>query len=211
MARLTPENSDLAQEILARYPRKKSALIPLLHLAQEQDGYVSDDAMEHIGELVDCTPAEVYGTCTFYEMFKRRPVGKYLVNICHGISCHVMGADQLVAHAEQNLGMQAGSTTDDGLFTLEEAECQAACTEAPCLQVNYRYRYKVSAEDFDRLITDLRAGRFDDEIPPHGTLARPGHRQHIPADRAVGPADPARNVVPVWIARHEQADAEASK
>ena len=87
MARLHRANVGLAREIIGRYPRPKSALIPLLHLAQEQDGYVTDDAMAHIAELVGFTPAEVLGTCSFYEMFKREPVGRYLVNICSNISC----------------------------------------------------------------------------------------------------------------------------
>jgi NADH-quinone oxidoreductase subunit E len=206
--RLTPENTELAKEIIGRYPRPKSALIPLLHLAQEQDGYVADDAMEHLAELVGVTPAEVIGTCSFYEMFKREPVGHYLVNICHGIACHIMGADELIAHAEEKLGVKAGGTTPDGKITLEHAECQAACTEAPCLQVNYRFGYKVSFDDFDQLVDDLRAGKLDDQIPPHGTLARREFRQHIPADRAAGNAMPDQNIVPAWIAR--TADAEGA-
>jgi NADH-quinone oxidoreductase subunit E len=206
VARLTPDNTELAKEIIGRYPRPKSALIPLLHLAQEQDGYVADDAMEHLAELVGVTPAEVLGTCTFYEMFKREPVGTYLVNICHGIACHIVGADELIAHAEQKLGVRAGGTTADGKITLEHAECQAACTEAPCLQVNYRFAYKVNFDDFDQLVDDLRAGKHDGQIPPHGTLARREFRQHIPADRAAGNADPDQNVVPAWIARTEGAD-----
>ena len=91
-------------------------------------------------------------------------------------------------HAEDVLGIKAGSTTPDGMFTLQHAECQAACTEAPTLQVNYRHRYRVTNADFDQLVDDLRAGRLDNEIPPHGTLAR--NRQHIPADKAVGAVSP---------------------
>jgi NADH-quinone oxidoreductase subunit E len=197
MARLTPENEALAGRIIARYPRPKSALIPLLHLAQEQDGYVADDAMEHLAELVGITPAEVLGTCSFYEMFKREPVGKYLVNVCTNISCVLLGADELLAHAEQRLGVTAGETTADGTFTLEGVECIAACTEAPCLQVNYRYRYRVTADGFDGLMDDLAAGRLDDEIPPHGTVAR--IRQVIPADRAAGAVSPDDGTAPVWM------------
>ena len=197
MSRLTATNVALAAEIIGRYPRPKSALIPLLHLAQEQDGYVTDDAMEHIAELVGVTPAEVLGTCSFYEMFKLEPVGTYLVNVCTNISCLLMGGEELLDHAEQTLGIKAGSTTADGLFTLEDVECIAACTEAPCLQVNYRYRHRVTNDDFDQLVDDLRAGRLGDEVPPHGTLARV--RQTIPADRAAGPADPATRAEPVWI------------
>ena len=144
MARFTAENTILAREIIARYPRAKSALIPLLHLAQEQDGYVADDAMEHIAELIGVTPAEVLGTCSFYEMFKREPVGEYLVNVCTNIACMLLGGEELLHHLEERLGITSGSTTADGRFTIEDVECIAACTEAPCLQVNYRYFYKVT-------------------------------------------------------------------
>jgi NADH-quinone oxidoreductase subunit E len=184
MARLSAENTITAKEIIGRYPRPKSALIPLLHLAQEQDGYVAEDAMAHIAELIGVTPAEVLGTCSFYEMFKREPVGEYLVNVCTNISCMLLGGEELLHHLEDRLGIKSGSTTPDGTFTVEDVECIAACTEAPCLQVNYRFRYRVSNGDFDQLIDDLRAGRLDDEVPPHGTLARV--RQRVPADRWAG-------------------------
>jgi NADH-quinone oxidoreductase subunit E len=206
MARLNDANVALAKEIIGRYPKARSATIPLLHLAQEQDGYITNDAMAHIGELVGATSAEVYGTCTFYEMFKMEPVGKYVINICGTMSCALMGAEELIHHAEHRLGIKAGSTTPDGLITLEHAECQAACTEAPCAQVNYRYRYRMTTADMDNLIDDLQAGKLTDEIPPHGTVARV--RQHIPADRAVG-AVPPENVTtpPIWM----PAPAEATK
>jgi NADH-quinone oxidoreductase subunit E len=211
VSRLTPDNIELAKEIIGRYPRPKSALIPLLHLAQEQEGWISDEAMVHLAELVGVTPAEVLGTCTFYEMFKREPVGRYLVNICQGVSCHIMGAEDLISHAEDALGVKAGGTTADGTITLERAECQAACTEAPCLQVNYRYRYRVTDADFDALVEQLRAGSLTDEIPPHGTLARAPYRQHIPADKAVGPALVEDKTEPVWTKRfREAAEAEAA-
>jgi NADH-quinone oxidoreductase subunit E len=203
MPRFSEANLATAREIIARYPRPKSATIPLLHLAQEQDGWVTDDAMAHIAELTGTTPVEVLGTCSFYEMFKREPVGRYLVNICTNISCQIMGGEELLHHAEETLGIKAGSTTPDGLFTIEDVECIAACTEAPCLQVNYRYFHKISNEEFDGVIDDLRAGRRTEEIPPHGTLAR--IRQHIPADRAAGVADPAGVPEPVWLAAHTDA------
>ncbi len=159
MSRLTDANVEVAHEIIARYPKPKSALLPLLHLAQEQDGWVSDDAMTHLAELVGVTPAEVRGTCTFYEMFKLHPVGTYMINVCTNISCQLLGGEELLHHAEEALGIRAGGTTDDGLFTLEDVECIAACTEAPCLQVNYRYGYRLSNDDFDRIVAELRAGR----------------------------------------------------
>jgi NADH-quinone oxidoreductase subunit E len=198
MSRLSDANVALARDIIARYPRRKSALIPMLHLSQEQNGYVTEEARRHIAELLDVTPAEVYGTATFYEMFRFQPTGRYLINICGTMSCALMGASELTHHAEDVLGIRAGSTTPDGMFTLQHAECQAACTEAPTLQINYRHRYRVTNADFDQLVDDLRAGRLDNEIPPHGTLAR--NRQRIPADKAAG-AVPPEDVTtgPVWI------------
>ena len=198
MSFFTPDNSRLAIEIVGRYPKARSAMIPLLHLAQEQAGWVTNDAMIEIGELVDATPAEVQGTGTFYEMFKFHPVGKYVINVCATMSCQLLGADELMHHAEAKLGVTAGGTTPDGLFTLEHAECQAACTEAPTLQVNYRHQYRVTNESFDQLIDQLAAGELDDEIPPHGTLGRV--RQSIPADRSVGAVAP-QDVTgpPVWL------------
>ena len=207
MARLTPDNVVLAQEIIDRYPRPKSALIPLLHLAQEQDGHLTDEAMAHIGQLVGVTSAEVLGTASFYEMFKMEPVGRYVVNICTNISCQLLGGEELLEHAEHRLGIRPGQTTADGLFTIEDVECIAACTEAPCLQVNYRYFHKISNDEFDQLVDDLASGARDD-IPPHGTLAEV--RQHIPPERKAGSVVPEDRTVPVWIAAPaaaEEADA----
>ena len=197
MSRLNEANVMLAKEIIGRYPKARSATIPLLHLSQQQNGYITDDAIAHIAELVGATSAEVLGTCTFYEMFKMAPVGKYLVNICGTMSCQLLGADELMHHAEQTLGVKAGGTTSDGLFTLEHAECQAACTEAPNMQVNYRHCHRMTTTNFDKLIDDLRAGRLEGEIPAHGTLARV--RQQIPADKAAGVASPDAPVVPAWM------------
>ncbi len=197
MARFTAANEDLAREIIGRYPVPKSAVIPLCHLAQEQDGHLTEDGMAHVAELTGITPAEVLGTASFYEMFKRHACGTYVVNICTSISCHLMGGDELLHHAEERLGIKAGGTTDDGLFTLEGYECQAACTEAPAMQVNYRYFHEVTHEAFDCLVDDLTAGRLVDTVPEHGTLARA--RQQIPADRVVGPADPTTGAQPVWL------------
>ena len=197
MARLSEDNVRIALEIIGRYPRPRSATIPLLHLAQQQDGYVTNEAMAHIGELVGATSAEVLGTATFYEMFKFEPVGKYLINICGTMSCQLLGSDDLMHHAEHALGVKAGGTTADGVFTLEHAECQAACTEAPNVQVNYRHCHRMTTSAFDQLVDDLRAGRLDGEIPPHGTLARV--RQQIPADKAAGSASPDVPVAPAWL------------
>jgi len=118
-----------------------------------------------------------------------------------------MGGEQLLHHAEQSLGIKAGSTTPDGMFTIEDVECIAACTEAPCLQINYRYFHQLTDDGFDEVIADLRAGRRGDEIPPHGTLARV--RQRIPVDRAAGPSDPTGIPEPVWLSAPADAAPEA--
>ncbi len=207
MPRFSAENTILAKEIIGRYPLPKSALIPLLHLAQEQDGWVADDAMEHIAELVGVTPAEVMGTCTFYEMFKREPVGEYLVNVCTNISCMLLGGEELLHHLEERLGIRPGSTTSDGLFTLEDVECIAACTEAPCLTVNYRYFHKISHDEADSLLDDLKAGRRAHEVPKHGTLGRV--RQQISADARAGVAVPSECSTPVWLTTDAPEGADA--
>ncbi len=202
MARLNAESLTIAHDIIARYPRKKSAVIPLLHLAQEQDGYVTNDAMAHIAELTDVTAAEVIGTCTFYEMFKTHPVGKYVINVCTNISCQLNGGEELLEHLEETLEIRSGSTTADGLFTIEDYECLAACTEAPCMQVNYRYFHRISNDEVDGVIADLRAGKLADTIPGHGVLQRT--RQTIPADKLAGIAPPESVTdAPAWMARNE--------
>jgi NADH-quinone oxidoreductase subunit E len=207
MARFTAANEQLARSIVSRYPLPKSATIPLCHLAQEQDGHLTDDAMGHIAELVGCTAAEVLGTASFYEMFKRHETGTYCVNVCTNISCLLLGGEELLEHAEQKLGVRPGGTTADGMFTLEDVECIAACTEAPALQVNYRYFHQITTDEFDQLVDDLRAGKLADEIPPHGTLGKV--RQEIPADKVANITPPEQQTEPVWIARHRLA-AEAA-
>jgi NADH-quinone oxidoreductase subunit E len=202
MARLSPENVELALQIIARYPRPKSATIPLCHLAQEQDGYLADDAMAHVAELVGCTSAEVLGTASFYEMFKRHRTGKFCLNVCTNISCQLLGGEELLEHAERELGVRAGGTTADGMFTLEDVECIAACTEAPAVQVNYRYFHQLSAEDLTQLIAELRSGALDDVVPPHGTLGKV--RQDLAGDRIANITAPEDQGEPVWIARHRE-------
>jgi NADH-quinone oxidoreductase subunit E len=173
MARLSPENERRARQVIARYPRTRSALMLLLHLAQEQDGWLTEDAMTHVAELLELTPADVFGVASFYTMYKREPVGRYLVSVCTNISCLISGGAQLLEHAEETLGVRVGGTTPDGLFTLEEAECLAACGGAPCLQVNYRFFERVDPTAFDRLLDDLGSGRLSNELPQHGALLPP--------------------------------------
>ena len=207
MSYFTEENLRRAHETIGKYPRPKSAVIPLLHLAQEQNGWITNEAMTQIAELTGVTSAEVLGTGSFYEMFKFHPVGKYLINICTNISCQLLGAEELLHHAESSLGISDGETTEDGLFTLEDVECIAACTEAPCFTVNYRYFHRANEHVLDEVVANLRSGRSplgkgnqgdSGEIPPHGTLSR--IQQHIPSDRKAGIVPPEEsNNAPQWM------------
>lgn len=199
MPRLTPDNQRRARDLIALYPYSRSALIPILHILQEQDGYLTEDGMEHVGELLGLTGAEVRGTATFYDMFHLEPVGRYLVAVCTNIACMLQGAYRLLEHAEERLGVAAGGTSEDRMFTLEDAECLALCGNAPCVTVNWRFFGDVDLERFDALIDDLRAGRLADEVPPHGTLNRVPRTVGLPAARAGeatgGPGDAAGETV----------------
>jgi NADH-quinone oxidoreductase subunit E len=136
-------------------------------------------------------------------MFKFHPVGTYMINVCTNLACQLLGGEELLAHAEEALGIKAGGTTADGMFTIEDVECIAACTEAPCLQVNYRYKLRLTTDDLDQLIDDIRNGRATD-IPEHGTLGL--IRQHIPAGAGAGIVAPEQATErPVWLARNDAA------
>jgi NADH-quinone oxidoreductase subunit E len=172
VSHLDPDVRDRATRLLALYPHPRSALIPICHLAQEQDGWLRPEAVDDIAELVGVTTAEVLGTASFYDMLHTEPVGRYQVSVCTNIACMLRGAYELLDHAQQRLGIATGSTTADGLFTLEDAECLADCGRAPCLQVNHRFFGDVTDASFDQLVDDLAAGRLDDDVPHHGTLNR---------------------------------------
>jgi len=161
-----------ARQLIALYPQPRSALIPICHLAQEQDGWLTPEAMVDIAGLVGVTPTEVLGTASFYDMLHTEPVGRYVVAVCTNIACLLGGAAELLEHAEDSLGIGSGGTTPDRAVTLEEAECLADCDRAPCVQVNHRYVGAQTPETFDQLIADLRSGARDGDIPPHGTLIR---------------------------------------
>lgn len=182
MARLSPENVQRAKDLIALYPQPRSALIPVLHVAQEQNGWLTPDAMAHVAELLDLEAAEVYGTASFYDMLFTHPVGRYLVSVCTNLACMINGGYELLEHAEERLQVAPGGTTEDGMFTLEDVECIAYCGGAPCLAVNWRFFGPLTNGDFDRLVDDLRSGRLDEEVPPHGTLSRV--RRQAPAPPA---------------------------
>lgn len=201
MSALTPEVRARAEATVALYPQARSALIPLCHLAQEQDGWLRPEAMEEIAELCGVTAAEVRGTATFYDMLHTEPVGRYVIAICTNIACLMAGALELLDHAEQALGVGAGGTTTDGLFTLEEAECLADCDRTVCVQVNHRFVGGQSPESFDQLISDLRADRLAGSVPPHGTLVRVRRSVGLVAD----PGEVARERAAMRQAREARA------
>jgi NADH-quinone oxidoreductase E subunit len=194
------ETRQRAEELVALYPEQRSALIPLCHLAQEQDGWLRPEAMSEIGELCGVTAAEVKGTASFYDMLHTEPVGTYVVAVCTNIACLLGGALELLEHAESTLGVRAGGTTPDGVFTLHEAECLADCDKTVCVQVNHRYVGAQTPATFDALLDDLRAGRLAETVPPHGTLVRVRRSVGLQADRATIVAERA-NVAGAAAAR----------
>ena len=182
MTRFNAEFRQRATDVVALYPQPRSALIPLCHLAQEQHGWLEPDLIEEIAELCGVTAAEVRGTASFYDMLYTEPVGTYVVAVCTNIACLLDGALELLAHAENALGVRAGGTTPDGEFTLHEAECLADCDRTPCVQVNHRYVGAQTPESFDRLLEDLRSGALAETVPPHGTLVRVRRSTGLVAD-----------------------------
>ena len=147
----TEPTLDTAREIIARYPHPKSAVLPLLHLAQDQEGWISAEAIEQIAELLDLTPALVLGTCSFYTMFKREPVGKLLVSVCTNVSCLVNGGPDLLEHLARRY-------SDDDDVTVEEVECIAACDLAPVLQVNYEFHGPIRGAAAEDLVEEYKRG-----------------------------------------------------
>ena len=172
MSHLRPELRQRAEDLVALYPHARSATIPLCHLAQEQDGYLTEAALVEIAELTHTTPAEVRGTASFYDLLHLEPVGTYVVGVCTNIACLLAGGIELLEHAARSLGVPVGSTTPDGTFTLEECECLGDCDVAPCVQVNSRFVRTPSTEAIDALFVALRDGTRGSDVPAFGTLSR---------------------------------------
>jgi NADH-quinone oxidoreductase subunit E len=156
MFAFSTESEKRVAKIMAKYPFKKSALLPLLTLAQEQEGYVTSDAMVEIARRLDVSPAYVESVCSFYTMYFTKPVGKYVLKFCINISCHLNGCDDLLGYTENKLGIKAGETTADKMFTILKEECLAACTEAPVVQVNDKYYVNMNPQKVDQLIEKLK-------------------------------------------------------
>lgn len=156
---LSEELKTRITQLKERYPQSKSALLPALHLAQrEHDGWLSEEVMVEVAEVMGLPSAEVRSVVSFYTLFNRRPVGRYLVQVCTNISCSLLGAEHIVNHLERKLGIGAGETTPDGLFTLLEVECLGSCGTAPMMQVNDTYYEHLTVERVDLILSELAKG-----------------------------------------------------
>ena len=156
----TPERRAALDEILTRYPpdRKRSAVLAALYLVQDQAGYITGNGMRHIAPILDLTPAEVEDVASYYVMFYRAPVGKYVLQVCRTLSCALLGAERVTEALSEKLGIGVGETDASGMFTLLEFECLGACDRAPVVMVNNEHWHeRVGPEDAARLVDDIRS------------------------------------------------------
>ncbi len=155
MALLDTRREDIERH-LAKYPDRRSAVMPLLYIAQEEYGYITPAAMEEVAALLDLDVTHIKGVIGFYTMYYDTPKGKYLLQICTDLPCALRGAQEFSEHVCQRLGVEPGETTPDGLFTVENVMCLAACDKAPMMQVNFHYYENLDIDKVNRLIEDLR-------------------------------------------------------
>jgi len=159
MVKFSEDKLKKVDEIVARYPagKQKSAVIPVLHLAQEEfGGWLSVDAMDYVAGLLKLEPIEVYEVATFYSMLNTKPVGRFVFEVCQTGPCMVRGCDDIIAHIKQRLGIEVGETTPDGLFTLRTVECLGACGYAPMMQLGKYFREHLTPEKVDAIIKECR-------------------------------------------------------
>ncbi|TKB79577.1 MAG: NADH-quinone oxidoreductase subunit NuoE [Nitrospira sp.] len=142
--------------ILSRYPVRRSALLPLLYLAQEEDGYVTEAAMKEIAGLLRLTPSQVYETVTFYTMLNLKPVGRFHIQVCKSLMCALVGSDTVIGWLNTRVGVGPGETTADKLFTLSVVECLGACGTGPMMQINDEYYERLTEDKVDRILADLK-------------------------------------------------------
>jgi NADH-quinone oxidoreductase subunit E len=143
-------------QVIARYPVKRSAIVPLLMFGQDEMGYVSDELINEIARRVGVLPIEVIEDIGYYSMLHRKPIGKYNLQVCTNISCLLRGGEEILDHCAKRLGISHKQTTPDGLFSLEEVECLGACCGAPAMQVNYDYHENLTPEKIDRLLERIK-------------------------------------------------------
>ena len=167
---LSEQTRERARAIIARYPRSRSALLPMLHLVQAEEGYVTPAGVALCAEELGLTKAEVGAVVTFYTMYKRRPTGNYLVSVCTNIACQLRGGDEIFACVKERLGVGHNETTEDGCITLEHAECLAACDFAPVVTVNYEFYDNQTTESALGIVAALQAGVVP--VPVRGEMPR---------------------------------------
>ena len=214
---LTEATRTAAQDVIARYPKPRSALLPLLHLCQSDEGYVSPDGIALCAELLGLTKAEVAAVATFYTMYKRRPVGEYHVGVCTNTLCAVMGGDAIYASLKEHLGIETqNGVTDDGKVSLEHIECNAACDYAPVVMVNWEFFDNQTPESAAQIVDELRAG--NDVAPTRGAATVCTWREAervlagFPDGRAdEGSASGAASLVGLKLARSGSAGNESSR
>jgi NADH-quinone oxidoreductase subunit E len=174
--KLRPE----CEELIGLYEDSRSALIPMAHLFQEHEGFTSPNAMAAIAFLLHLPLAVVESTISFYTLFYRKPVGKYMLQVCRNLSCIINGAEEIMAYFREQLGVCHLETTPDGLFSYEEVECLAACDRAPCMQINLRFRYDLTPAMIDDMLAAMRGGSFD--VAPMAQTQAPGRTWKIEQD-----------------------------
>jgi NADH-quinone oxidoreductase E subunit len=143
------------QDLISKYPQKRSALIPSLHLAQKELGYISQDTMQKVAEIFEISPNEVHEVTSFYTMFHRNPVGKYVLQVCTNISCQLCNAEEILEHLTGKLGIKPGETSADGKYTLLEVECLGSCGTSPVVQINDDYHEELTPEKLDKILDSL--------------------------------------------------------
>jgi NADH-quinone oxidoreductase subunit E len=160
MVKFSEQQLSKVREIIDRYPagKQKSAVIPLLHMAQEEfGGWLSSESMDYVASLLSIAPIEVYEVATFYSMYNLKPVGKFLFEVCQTGPCMLRGSDDIINYIKEKLGIAVGETTADGMFTLKTVECLGACGYAPMMQLGKFYREHLTPEKVDQIIEECRS------------------------------------------------------
>ncbi len=155
MGTLSEEALNRIEEVRKKYPTARSAVLPALYIAQEEEGYVTKDAMAEIARILDIPPIQVFESATFYTMFNKKPVGRHHIQVCTNLSCSLLGAEHIVEYISRKLCIGVGETTPDGRFTLTTVECLGSCGTAPMMQVNDRYHENLTEEKIDEILDGL--------------------------------------------------------
>lgn len=171
----SPERKKKIDEIVARYPTKRAACIPVLHVCQQELGWVSPDVVAYVAELLGIATSEVQGVVTFYTMFHQKPVAKHVVWVCRTLSCDLMGGKAIQEHLEKRLGCHAGETSANGQFSLKKAECLAGCGYAPMVQIDDRFYEGLTPQKLDAILDTIEADK-------------PASQEETPWYQSAGPA-----------------------